>query len=235
MIQVALRGFFVAGTLIFLFLNSYTLYKKGLQFKPVDFKDQSVIKYSGFLFKFFMNNANLREQILNLLMAQVDLITFACLFKFVRYTSSWRFAICYMIFQAFRGIQSHIFLQKTPKGFGKLFTGVMGIFVHNAQSLDFFYVTLIGVTLIYYLEFDSSGWIFWSYFSLSSLVIQVLSLLFVRSHITMDLILVLITANFFFIISEKYSYLVDVYIFGIPLSKRLGSHLSMENQNQDYG
>jgi len=97
----------------------------------------------------------------------------------------------------------------------------MGIFIHNAKSLDFFYVSLIGVSCIYYLEFDASGWKYWSYFSLSSVVTQIISMLVIKSHITMDLIFVLISANFFFIISEKYSYLIDVCIFGIPLTKRL--------------
>ena len=39
----------------------------------------------------------------------------------------------------------------------------------------------------------------------------------------MDMLAAVIFAHYFFIMAEKYSYLVDWYIFGIPLHKRLAS------------
>jgi hypothetical protein len=52
---------------------------------------------------------------------------------------------------------------------------------------------------------------------------QIFLLIATRSHYSMDMLAAVIFAHYFFIMAEKYSYLVDWYIFGIPLHKRLAS------------
>jgi len=50
-----------------------------------------------------------------------------------------------------------------------------------------------------------------------------------RSHYSLDMIASVIFAHYMFIIAERYSYIVDWYVFGMPLSKRLvGSNLDHE-------
>jgi len=44
-----------------------------------------------------------------------------------------------------------------------------------------------------------------------------------RSHYTMDMMAAVIFAHYFWVMAEKYSYIIDWYIFGIPLSKRLAN------------
>jgi len=39
----------------------------------------------------------------------------------------------------------------------------------------------------------------------------------------MDMMAAVIFAHYFWVMAEKYSYIVDWYIFGIPLSKRLAN------------
>jgi hypothetical protein len=50
---------------------------------------------------------------------------------------------------------------------------------------------------------------------------QIFMMVALRSHYTLDMLAAVIFAHYMFIISERYCYLVDWYIFGIPLSKRL--------------
>lgn len=54
-----------------------------------------------------------------------------------------------------------------------------------------------------------------------------------RSHYSLDMIASVIFAHYMFIIAERYSYIVDWYVFGMPLSKRLASnnlhHEGLEN------
>lgn len=45
-----------------------------------------------------------------------------------------------------------------------------------------------------------------------------------RSHYTLDMLAAVIFAHYIFIMAERYSYLVDYYIFGIPLAKRLANN-----------
>ena len=42
-----------------------------------------------------------------------------------------------------------------------------------------------------------------------------------RSHYSVDMISGVLFAHYIFILAERYSYLIDWYVFGIPLEKRL--------------
>ena len=44
-----------------------------------------------------------------------------------------------------------------------------------------------------------------------------------RSYYTIDMIAAVIFAHYFWIMSEKYSFVIDWYIFRIPLAKRLAN------------
>ena len=48
-----------------------------------------------------------------------------------------------------------------------------------------------------------------------------------RSHYTMDMISGVIFAHYLWIMSERYSYLIDWHIFGIPLEKRMAADLGL--------
>lgn len=53
------------------------------------------------------------------------------------------------------------------------------------------------------------------------MVAQSIVLLTLRAHYSIDLIAGFFLGHYFFIMSERYSYLIDWYVFGIPLEKRL--------------
>ena len=50
---------------------------------------------------------------------------------------------------------------------------------------------------------------------------QIFLMVSLRSHYTLDMLAAVIFGHYLFIMAERYSYLVDWYIFGIPLAKRL--------------
>jgi|TARA_B110001450_G_C17550705_1_gene452555 hypothetical protein len=58
-----------------------------------------------------------------------------------------------------------------------------------------------------------------------------------RSHYTMDMLAAVIFAHYFWIMSEKYSFIIDWYIFRIPLAKRLANDTRyseiLESENND--
>lgn len=51
-----------------------------------------------------------------------------------------------------------------------------------------------------------------------------------RSHYTMDMISGVIFAHYLWIMSEKYSFLIDWYIFGIPLEKRMATDRGLSQE-----
>lgn len=98
---------------------------------------------------------------------------------------------------------------------------MLSIFVPYGKTADFFYSGHVGTCVIQALEFNAIGYTNWCYFAVFALFCQIFQLVSLRSHYTMDMIAGIIFAHYFWILSERYCYLVDWYIFGIPLSKRL--------------
>jgi hypothetical protein len=50
-----------------------------------------------------------------------------------------------------------------------------------------------------------------------------------RAHYTVDIISGILFAHYFWIMAEKYCYLVDWHIYGIPLEKRMTSSRSLSD------
>lgn len=50
-----------------------------------------------------------------------------------------------------------------------------------------------------------------------------------RAHYTVDIISGILFAHYFWIMAEKYCYLVDWYLYGIPLEKRMASSRSLSD------
>jgi hypothetical protein len=52
-------------------------------------------------------------------------------------------------------------------------------------------------------------------------------LIALRAHYTIDIIFGIIIGHYAFILAEKYSYIVDWLVFGIPLEKRMAKELNL--------
>jgi hypothetical protein len=68
------------------------------------------------------------------------------------------------------------------------------------------------------------------------MISQIFMMVALRSQYTMNMMAALIFANYFWFMAEKYSYIIDWYVLGIPLSKRLTNDSQfmdlLENQDE---
>lgn len=62
-----------------------------------------------------------------------------------------------------------------------------------------------------------------SYFSAFAAIVEAYTMIVLRVHYSVDVICSAIIAHYMFMFCEKYSYIVDWYIFGIPLDKRMST------------
>lgn len=154
---------------------------------------------------------------------EIDFMTLYSFYRFCRYSTTWRFVIALAVFYVLRGITTHIFMMEMPAGYNWAYPGVFSIFVPYGKTADFFYSGHIGICMLQYLEFDACGQRWWSIFSLFAMMSQIFMMIALRSHYTMDMMAAVIFAHYFWVMAEKYSYIIDWYIFGIPLSKRLAN------------
>lgn len=116
-----------------------------------------------------------------------------------------------------------------PAGYNWAFPGVFSIFVPYGKTADFFYSGHVGICMIQYLEFNSNGQKLWSMFAIFVMFCQVFLMIALRSHYTIDMISAVIFAHYFWIMAEKFSFIIDWYIFRIPLAKRLAN----DNRSQE--
>lgn len=68
------------------------------------------------------------------------------------------------------------------------------------------------------------------------MISQIFMMVALRSQYTMNMMAALIFAHYFWFMAEKYSYIIDWYVLGIPLSKRLANDSQfmdlLENQDE---
>jgi hypothetical protein len=75
--------------------------------------------------------------------------------------------------------------------------------------------------VVQYLEFKAIGWKYSARFSLFAMCVQIYMMLVLRAHYTMDMISAIIFANYFWLMGDRYSYLIDWKLLKIPLYKRI--------------
>ena len=95
--------------------------------------------------------------------------------------------------------------------------------------MDFFYSGHVGMCMIQFLEFYSVGWFWLSLYAIATMLLQVFVMIALRSHYTIDMVCGICFAHYFWILGEKYSYLIDWHIFKIPLSKRMAKHRGLSS------
>lgn len=117
-----------------------------------------------------------------------------------------------------------------PEGYNWGWPGWFSITVPYGQTNDFFFSGQVGLCMIMFLEFYAVGWLWMSLFSLMTMTIQIVMLYALRAHYSVDMIAGFVFAHYLWILSEKYSYLVDFHVFGIPLEKRMTKDRSLSNE-----
>ena len=107
-----------------------------------------------------------------------------------------------------------------PDGYLWDFPGIYSMTVPYGSTNDFFYSGHIGCCMLCFLEFRASKWTHWAYYSLITMIAQAMLMIALRGHYVIDLISGVIFAHYFWMLSERLSYLIDVKLFRIPLKKR---------------
>ena len=88
------------------------------------------------------------------------------------------------------------------------------------KTNDFFFSGHVGCCIINYLEYSAIGWRKLARFSAVTCIFQVALMVSLRGHYFIDLISGVVFAHYLWMLSERYSYLVDVKVFRIPFEKR---------------
>ena len=77
--------------------------------------------------------------------------------------------------------------------------------------------------MLHYMEFEANGLFWLSIYAIFVMFMQIYTMTALREHYCIDMIGGIIMAHYFYIITERYVYLFDYHILGIPIEKRLGT------------
>jgi hypothetical protein len=144
----------------------------------------------------------------------MDVMTLVGIFRWACIGDTWRSIMASVMFYGFRFALQDIWFVQYPEGYNWGYPGIMSIFVPYGETADFFYSGHVGVCMLQYLEFSKVQWHYWSYFALTTMFMQFVMMISLRSHYTIDMVAGFIFAHYFFMLADEYSYIVDWYVFG---------------------
>ena len=92
------------------------------------------------------------------------------------------------------------------------------------KTNDFFYSGHVGSCILVGLEAHAKGIVWLEILSWFGTLVQTLTMIFLRGHYIIDLVAGAVFAHYFFMISDRYSYLLDRIVCGLdtkePLDER---------------
>jgi hypothetical protein len=201
------RAIIISSCIVFVYLNS--TYATLLQDGEVKCLDDKIFDFTSDINKFFQKNTFYRRA---LLITSSFFIDFVIIFFSILWTKrgrSYRPVIAYMFFYSIRGITQNMFQMRYPEGYLWEYPGFPSLVISYLKTNDFFFSGHIGFPIIAGMEFYYFGYVNMYYFCLMSSVFEALTMIFLRGHYSIDLFAGVIFAHYAFLISEKYSYLLD--------------------------
>ena len=217
--QFWLRFSLSACVIVALVLISYlSIGLEGEKVKGV--KDYPLI-WTGGMNEYFREDDRRRNALLIICGLLMDFMLLVGFFRWAWYGTTWRFFFALVFFYGLRIILQNIFFMEFPEGYNWAYPGFFSIAVPYGITGDFFYSGHVGICMIQFLEFYTVGWYWMSAYSLFTMAMQILLMLALRAHYTIDMVSGVVFAHYMWLLSEKYSYLIDWHVFGIPLEKRM--------------
>ena len=136
-------GCIILGTLV----TNYLLFHKEGDDNIHGIKDM-VLVYTQPLNTFFINHLKDRNYMLIFCSGLLDISTLYSMYRWIRYSTTWRFTLAMTAFYTLRTITTNIFQIEMPKGYNWAFPGFFSIFVPYGKTADFFYSGHIGGCMI---------------------------------------------------------------------------------------
>lgn len=201
------RAIIISSCIVFVYLNStYGVILPDGEVKCIDDKLFNLTKGMN---NFFGKNSTYRRI---LLISSSLCIDFVIIFFAILWTKrgrSYRPVIAYMMFYTLRGITQNLFQMRYPDGYLWEYPGFPSLVISYLKTNDFFFSGHIGFPIIAAMEFYYFGYVNMYYFCLVSSAFEGMTMIFLRGHYGIDLMAGVIFAHYAFLISEKYSYILD--------------------------
>lgn len=139
----------------------------------------------------------------------IDITMISICIYWILFSESWRFLVSLFGFYILRAVTQAFFIMRAPDGLIWNYPGFPSLAVSYLKTTDFFFSGHVGLPIITSCEFSKNGYIFLTYFSLLTCLIEFVVMTVMRGHYIIDLIFGVITSHYVYIIVDKYIYIMD--------------------------
>lgn len=183
--------------------------------------------------EYYIANINQRNNLIIFSSITLDSLLLIAFYRWTRYSSSYRLPLANVFFYITRAICQKLIVIEYPEGYNWGYPGFFSFSIPYGETNDFFYSGHVGICIVQYLEFNAVGWKYAGRFSLFVCCVQIYMMLVLRAHYTMDMIAAIIFAHYFWLMGDRYCYLIDWKLFKIPLYKRM-PYYKIENYDPQF-
>jgi hypothetical protein len=167
--------------------------------------------------EFFLKNDVAKNALLILCSGMMDICMIVMFYRFLFKQVSWRWLLAMVMFYGTRFFIQKTFLMKFPDGYAWDYPGFPSLTVPYPKTNDFFYSGHVGGAMIAALEFHSQNCLLMAYFGYLTAGMQVVLMIFLRSHYSIDLIGGLVFAHYYFIWATRWHSWVDHVVCRQPI------------------
>jgi len=191
-----------------------------LQVPSVECIEDRILDYFSSANLYFANHPHTKHIFMIISGLMMDTMVLVSFYRFSFHGKSWRFPLAMFIFYMGRVFIQHIFLIKYPRGYLWEFPGIYSLSVPYSKTNDFFYSGHLGCAVICTLEFFYTGWKKMAVFSILTAIVQASLMTLLRGHYSIDLFAGIIFGHYFWMMSDKYSFYLDVKLFKMTLNTK---------------
>lgn len=214
-----IRGILITVGLSIVFFN--TNYGFLLRSNRGDCLYDYLFESTSDLNKFFAKNLNYRDALIIASSFCIDIVIVLYGYFWSFFGKSWRSTIALILFYNFRFVTQKIFQMKYPEGYLWAYPGFPSIVVPYLKTNDFFFSGHVGFPIITGFEFKALKLKGIFYFCLFASFFELVTMIILRGHYSIDMVAGLIFAHYAHLIADKYKYIFDQSCVG------------METQNEE--
>lgn len=204
---VAIKSFVIITVITVLALN--TIYGFALPKGEVACLDDRLFNLTAPINAYFGTHSLQKHILLATSSLLIDSLILITAIHWVLYSKTWRLAIGLLFFYLFRGIVQCLFQMKFPNGYLWDYPNFPSLTVSYLKTNDFFFSGHVGLPILIAREWKANNKNILFGISIGICVIEIITMIFLRGHYTIDLITGVIFALYFYDISASLSKYVD--------------------------
>lgn len=198
---------FILLLLVGIALNTFLGF--ALPSNEIDCLDDYLFKITAGANEYFGTHPRGRSALLIISSLAIDIMVFISFFHWALYSISWRLILALISFYSFRAIIQAMFAMKFPDGYLWIDPGFPSLFVSYLKTRDFFFSGHVGFPIILAQEWNRIKKYYLQIVCYLVCFLELLTMVFLRGHYSIDLISGLVFSHYFFIIMEPLAIIVD--------------------------